>query len=313
LSQAQIAKVLVTGASGVIGSCLTNHLRAKGYQVLLTDTSLQNGENYYRADIARFEETYEIFTQNKIDAVIHLAGEVGRLTGEMQPIRMIHVNEIGTLNLVKLCVSSKSRLLLVSTSEVYGNVSASRLREDLSDQLTLTPTNIYGISKLHAEQFVKHFASNYGLQAAIARPFMVYGPGERPGPFRSAMINFISSALSRAPLKVHRGAVRSWSYIDDIVEGLRLVLERADFTACPIFNLGRDDPRTMEEIARIIIEETCAPESLIQIVDPPEKFLSLVKLGDFSKAKDLLGFEAKTPVEEGIRRTVEWARSQLRI
>jgi nucleoside-diphosphate-sugar epimerase len=302
--------VLITGGLGVIGRRLTEHLRERGYDVKVTDLAIRKETNYLRADVTRYEELSEVFRNWNIDHVFHLAGEVGRENGEQFPRRCVDINVSGTLNLIQLCVEHGARLYFASTSEIYGDHGADLVTEDLETDAVLRPTNCYGWSKLQAEQYLRHFCETEGLSAASMRFFMCYGPGERPDPYRSAMTNFIDRVRHGQPITVHRGTSRSWCYIDDIVEGCRLIMESSDRASYQGFNIGRADPRPMTEVAELICSLLEQPSSLIELADPGP-LVTPVKNASFDKARSLLGFQAKIGLEEGIRRTIAWHQASL--
>lgn len=303
--------VLVTGGLGVIGSVLVRKLREKGYKAIVSDKHILKLDGYMRGDVTRYEELHQIFKQHEIKHVFHLAGEVGRINGEEFPRRCIEINESGTINLAQLCLEYGARLYFASTSEIYGELGEMVLTEDLSEKLPLKPTNVYALSKLNTEYYIKHFVQNYGLSAVVLRFFTCYGPGEYPTENRSAMANFIRCALTDKPIVVHRGTKRGWCYIEDTVNGCILAMERAPAGVYSVYNIGSGDLRTMEDVARIICRAAGKPESLIKLVEPPQKFLAIVKNGSFAKAEKELGFKATVPLEDGIRMTIEWQRKIL--
>lgn len=302
---------LVTGGQGVIGSRLVRELRSRGHDVVVVDRVPGATDDDLGADVTRFEEVWRIFEERKVDSVIHLAGEVGRMVGELNPIRMAHVNLVGTMNLIQLSMKHDARFVLFSTSEVYGDLHDKPLCEELEATVPFDPTNVYALSKMFAERVTRHYHRNYGLKAVMIRPFMIYGPGEYPGRYRSALSNFIAKALRGETLTVHRGTVRSWTYVDDFLEGLLLACEKGDFARCRVYNLGRDEPRPMEEVAQTVLKLAGPTGATVRIEDPPTKFLSPVKFGCFHRAREELGFVAKTPLETGVRRTMEWQRQAV--
>jgi nucleoside-diphosphate-sugar epimerase len=297
--------ILITGALGVIGRRLTEHLRERGYDVKATDLAIRTEPDYMRADVTRYEEMTAVFRRWDIDAVFHLAGEVGRENGEQFPRRCVDINVSGTLNLIQLCIEHGARLYFASTSEIYGDHGSALVTEDLETASVLRPTNCYGWSKLQAEQYLRHFGATQGLKASSMRFFMCYGPGERPDPFRSAMTNFIDRVRHGRAITVHRGTSRSWCYIDDIVAGSRLLMERWDGSTYEGFNIGRADARPMTDVAELICRLLDQPTDLIQLADPGP-LVTPVKNASFDKARRLLGFEAVVPLEEGVERTIEW-------
>ena len=137
------------------------------------------------------------------------------------------------------------------------------------------------------------------------RFFMCYGPGERPDPYRSAMTNFIDNVRHDRPITVHRGTSRSWCYIDDIVAGCRSLMEGWDGSRYEAYNLGRDDPRPMTEVAELICRLLGKPTDLITLADPGP-LVTPVKNASFDKAREQLGYVAQVDLEEGVRRTIAW-------
>jgi len=309
-----LGKILVTGALGVIGSFLVPYLRERDHDVISSDVFVRDYSDYVRADITSFEDLYRVFKKEDIDTVIHMAGEVGRMVGEEHPQKMIYVNNIGTLNLIKLCMEHNCRLVYFSTSEVYGHlfdkdkpVEEADLDKDGSIFVT---TNIYAMSKLFGEAIVRHYVENYGLNAVTIRPFMIYGPKEYPSKFRSAISNFIYLALTGGKITVHRGTARAWCYISDFVDGVYLVMKDRFSGVYEAFNVGSDEYRTMEEVAEMVVDECRGDYSQIEAVDPPEKFLSLTKKFSIEKIKSI-NYMPKVSLKEGIRRVAEWQRAEI--
>ena len=300
--------ILITGGLGHIGSHLASTLRGRGHRVIVSDLKILKDEDYARGDVGSFVEMHRIFKEHQIKHVFHLAGEVGRENGELFPRRCVDVNVSGTLNLIQLCLEHGARLYFASTSEVYGKLADKhRLTEDLLDKYPPLMTNCYAISKLQAEDYLRHFTEHYGLQALAFRFFMCYGDGEYPSPYRSAMTNFVYRVLRDQPILVHRGTARSWCYVDDIVAGCILAMERHNHGQYEAYNLGRDDLTPTPQVAEMICDLAGKPRSLIQYSDP-NWLITPVKNASFAKAKERLGYESKVTLEEGIRRTIAWQR-----
>src|SRR4030042_4843157 len=118
-----MVKIFVTGALGFIGSFLVPYLTEQGHEVVSSDVHVRDYDDYVRADVTSFEDLYRIFKKEKINQVVHMAGEVGRMVGEEHPQKMLYVNNIGTLNLIKLCIEYNARLVYFSTSEVKKYIS----------------------------------------------------------------------------------------------------------------------------------------------------------------------------------------------
>jgi dTDP-glucose 4,6-dehydratase len=307
-----MAKIFVTGALGFIGSFLVPYLTEQGHEVVSSDVHVRDYADYVRADVTSFEDLYKIFKKEDIDQVIHMAGEVGRMVGEEHPQKMVYVNNIGTLNLIKLCLEYDCRLVYFSTSEVYGHLfdkGKAVKEEDLENGSIFVTTNVYALSKLFGEAIVRHYLENYGLNAVTIRPFMVYGPGEHPSKYRSALINFVHSALKGETLTVHKGAERAWCYVSDFINGLYLVMQHSFSGKYEAFNIGSDEYHTMEEVARMVADECGADADQIEIVEPPKRFLSLHKKFSIEKIRNV-GYEPRISLKEGIHRVAEWQRKR---
>jgi dTDP-glucose 4,6-dehydratase len=303
-----MTKIFVTGALGFIGSYLIPKLTEQGNEVMGSDVHVRDFTDYVRADVTSFEDLYKIFKKGDIDQVIHMAGEVGRMVGEEHPQKMLYVNNIGTLNLIKLCIEYNSKLVYFSTSEVYGRLFDKNepvVEDDLDAGSVFTTTNIYAMSKLFGEAIVRHYVENYGLNAVTIRPFMVYGPGEYPSKYRSALINFVHSALKGEKLTVHKGAERAWCYVSDFINGLNLVMQKPFTGQYEAFNIGSDEYHPMEEVARIVVDECGAGYNQIEIIEPPKRFLSLNKRFSIQKIKNI-GYAPKISLKEGIGKVADW-------
>lgn len=306
-----MSRYMVTGGAGVIGTRLVAKLRAQGHEVMVMDRRMASTDDELGADVTRFEEVWQAFGDRPVDCVIHLAGEVGRMVGEHHPTRMAYVNLVGTMNLIQLCLKNHAKFVLFSTSEVYGDHGDRPMCEELEATVPFKPTNVYALSKMFAEKVTRHYSENYGLQSIIIRPFMVYGPGEVPGRYRSALSNFVHKSIRGETLAVHRGTSRSWTFVDDFIDGVLAACEKGDFKRCAAYNIGRDEPRETEDVARTIVRLVGNPKTKLDLQDPPSQFISRVKVGCFCKAERELGFVAKTTLEEGVAQTIAWQRKNI--
>lgn len=303
--------VLATGALGVIGTHLTQLLQDHGYEVIGADLAIRDYSDYIRADVTSFEDLYRIGKKHKVDVVIHMAGEVGRMVGETHPQRMVYVNGVGATNVIQFCLEQDAKLVYFSTSEVYGHlldkpepVTENMIADEASAFVT---TNIYAMSKLYGEALVKHYVDNYEFNAVGVRPFMVYGPGESPSKWRSAICNFVHAARHGMPIVVHDGTVRAWCYISDFVEGIRILTERPRAGVYEAYNVGSDEYLSMEEVARVAIEECGGSVDQLEVVPPPSKFLSPKKVASIAKMRSL-GYDPRVTLREGIRSVAQWQR-----
>lgn len=308
-------KILVTGAMGFIGKYMIRELKNHGYDVIGIDLAIADSENYVRADITYFEDVWRIFKEsNGFDVVLHLAGEVGRLNGEEYPQRMIYVNEIGTLNLLQLCLEYNSKLVYFSTSEIYGKLFDEKevCEEDFSIIGPDMVTNVYAMSKLFGEGIVNHYVKNYNLLAVGIRPFMIYGPGVAASKYKSAIDQFVYNSLNNKPFVVHQGSERAWCYIDDFIDAILKIVENHSFThsVYESYNVGTQEYISTEDLANLILELTGAPSNLMQIVQLPEKFISGRKRFSNKKLRDL-GWEQKVLLRQGLQEVIKWYKSEM--
>lgn len=285
-------KILVTGAEGFIGKHLVRHLRSFSYEVI--------GIDFKDGNLIEDEIADKIISYHKPDMVIHLAAQVGIFFSEQDCEHAIKSNTLMVLKVAKACAKYNARLMYFSTSEVYGDFGEAILTEDVP--LIGIPTGIYAISKRWGEDAAREYAPA-GL--LIIRPSMPYGPGEAVGKGRRAMDNMLWQAFYRKPIIVHRGAVRSWCWIGDVVEAIELIIRK---NQSGIFNVGRDDDeRSMLEIAERACQMTNAPYDIIQEIDPPFK-KTMIKRLSTKKLRDL-GWYPKVELEQGMQEVLEWVKT----
>jgi dTDP-glucose 4,6-dehydratase len=292
-------KILVTGSAGVIGQSLVPYLRSKGHEV--TEFDIRRDLTQDVTDRMAVDMAIVPHKEEPYDAVIHMAAQVGRITGEEHSEMSVRSNMIGTLNVARACRSSESFLINFSTSEVLGhNAEFIDGEPDI-----LSQNGIYGLTKLAAEGILKHYVVTYGLKAISIRPYMLYGGHEVPnGVYRSAVSNFLSAAHRGEPFVAHAGCIRSWCHVSDFVEGVGIVLGNLDgFQGYAAFPIGTEEYRSMEECAEIVKKVVGRGEYTVK--EPPEFLVSAVKRADFSYIQRL-GFEPKIGLEEGVAMTYKW-------
>jgi dTDP-glucose 4,6-dehydratase len=287
-------RYVITGHKGFIGSYLTAELESRGHTWHGVDWA---GNPSIDLSAPNFFERAlrSALAQQKVDAVIHLAAQPGRVFGEEDRAKTIQLNAAMTAEIAAACGKMGVRLIYTSTSEVYGDRPGHAL-----EVATPRPKNLYGLTKLWGEEVSKLYAPERLL---ILRPTMPYGPGMAVGHGRAALPTFIWYAIKGHPIKVHADAKRSWCYIDDLIRGFADLIEKA--WAGGIYNVGRDDDlRTMTEIAVMACKLAGAPTSLIEYEDP-DPTITLVKDLAVNGLRGW-GFRPQVSLEEGMRRTYEW-------
>jgi nucleoside-diphosphate-sugar epimerase len=287
-------KILVTGGRGFIGSHLTVALSNRGHEVLVIDRHEEPWNDLLHPGLFA-----GALATHKPDVVIHLAAQVGRLFGEDDVRNSVRSNAEMTASVAKACGDAGVRLMYASTSEVYGDQGDMTV-DELDGPFGL-PHNIYGLSKRWGEEVCRLYAPE---NLTIMRFSMPYGIGVRPGRGRAALLNILWQAHTRQPIPIHKGAERSWCWIGDTVEAIRLLLE--DGHSGP-WNIGRDDdPRLLRDLARLACQMTGAPQGLIQDVDPPPA-QTVVKRLSTTRLRNL-GWAPTVEIEEGMWRVLEWVQ-----
>jgi nucleoside-diphosphate-sugar epimerase len=280
--------VLVTGAEGFIGKHLCRQL-GESFTVQGIDRSY--GDLRDPATITR------AFYDFHPAVCVHLAARVGRLYGEYDVLETVADNAGMTAAIAQACGHAGVRLVYASTSEVYGDRGDFECEED--DDLRVGRVhNVYGLSKRWGEEACRLYAPQ-GL--TIWRISMPYGPGLPPGRGRAAIVNMLWQALRREPIPVHRGAERSWCWVADSVEAMRLTLARSG----GVYNVGRDDqPTPMRQVAEFACELTGCSPSLIEEVEPPARQTVVKRLS--TKKIRSLGWEPRVDLREGMVRLLPW-------
>ncbi|MBX5457070.1 MAG: SDR family oxidoreductase [Thermogemmatispora sp.] len=303
-------RVVVTGGAGFIGSHLCKRLLEAGHHVLCVDNLITGSERNIAElrHYPRFTFLYHDVTQPfafEAEAIFHLASPASPVGYMEHPIETILVNSHGTYLLLEEARRQQARFLLASTSEVYGDPLEHPQREDYWGHVNpIGPRACYDESKRLGETLTMEFYRQYHTDVRIVRIFNTYGPNSQPNDGRM-IPNFITQALKNEPLTIYGDGskTRSICYVSDLVEGLMLAMFHPQTTG-EVFNLGNPEEHTVLEFAQTIIR-LCHSSSPIVFeparVDDPER-----RRPDISKACRLLGWHITVPMEEGLRRTIEW-------
>jgi UDP-glucose 4-epimerase len=313
-------KAVVTGASGFVGSHLTERLLGQGHSVLaldrvrggnLDEASHSPGFRFMGGDIRDAHYLAEAIT-DETDMVFHLAAVVGVANYLDNPLAVVDVNVIGTRNVLMAALETGTKVVLASTSEIYGKNPRIPWAED--DDRVLGATSVerwsYSTSHAAAEHLAFSVHRQMGLPLTSVRYFNAYGPRQTP-------IFVVSRAIHRAlnglkPLVYDGGRqTRCFTYINDIVEGT-LAASSTKRAEGEVFNIGNSTETTIAEVTRIVLDQIGAPPAWAdfstseQYGDAYQDIMRRVP--DTSKATRLLNWRAQIDLEEGIRRTIAWAR-----
>jgi dTDP-glucose 4,6-dehydratase len=307
-------RVVITGAAGFIGSHLAETLLDRGFSVIGIDNLLTgdvaNIAHLRNRDFEfiKHDVTNYIYIEGPVDFVLHWASPASPIDYLELPIPTLKVGALGTHKALGLAKAKGARFVLASTSEVYGDPLEHPQKESYWGNVNpIGPRGVYDEAKRFAEAMTVAYHRYHGLDAKIVRIFNTYGPRMRVKDGR-AVPAFISQALLNEDVTVFGDGnqTRSFTYITDLVDGiLRLMTSSVND---PV-NIGNPREMTLEELARRIIEMTGSTSRIVYKplpVDDPK-----VRQPDITRARTLLGWEPKVPVEEGLETTIAYFRKKL--
>jgi len=303
--------VVVTGGAGFLGSHLCEQLLARGDEVVCLDNFLTGtpanvahlmdhpGFRLARCDITDF-----VHVPGHVDLVLHFASPASPVDYLQLPIATLKVGAIGTLHALGLAKDKGARLVLASTSEVYGDPQVHPQGEDYWGHVNpVGPRGVYDEAKRYAEAMTTAYRTAHGVDTAIVRIFNTFGPRMRPHDGR-AIPTFIRQALAGEPVTVagDGSQTRSVCYVDDLVTG---ILAMADGGHPGPVNLGNPHELTVQQIAEDVVAATGSRSTIRYVerpVDDPQ-----VRRPDTTLAGQLLGWAPRVTWQEGLHRTVEWS------
>ena len=313
-------KILVTGTAGFIGYHLAEALLADGHAVV----GLDNFNDYYAVSLKRDREARlrrhrsytgvagdltdyalltRLYAEHRFELVCHLAAQAGVRYSLTHPFTYQRSNLEGFLNILEACRHAHiPRLVYASSSSVYGgNTKLPFSETDPVDR----PVSLYAATKKANELMAHSYSHLYGLQTIGLRFFTVYGPWGRPD---MAMWLFTEAMLRGAPIQVfnHGKMKRDFTYIDDIVDGLKASLFAPGLDRCEVINLGHNRPEDLMDLIRLLAAATgVQPQMELLPLQPGDV---VATYADITRARAKLGFEPRTPLAEGVPRFVRWYR-----
>lgn len=306
-------RILITGAAGFLGSHLCDRFIKEGYRVIGMDNlitgSMKNIEHliklkefeFYHHDVSKF-----VHVPGQLDYILHFASPASPIDYLKIPIQTLKVGSLGTHNLLGLAKSKKARILVASTSEVYGDPLVHPQNEDYWGNVNpVGPRGVYDEAKRFQEAITMAYHTFHGVETRIVRIFNTYGPRMRLNDGR-ALPAFIGQALRGEDLTVFGDGsqTRSFCYVDDLIEGIyRLLMSDYPY---PV-NIGNPDEITIREFAEEIIKLTGTSQKIIN--KPLPKDDPKQRQPDITRAKKLLGWEPKVNRAEGLKITYEYFKS----
>jgi UDP-glucose 4-epimerase len=309
--------IIVTGASGFIGSHLVDSLLMKGHKVIGIDNMRtgrkENLSEAMKSDKFRLLEAdvrdtnlEEMIAEN-IDTIFHLAAISSVKESVENPIFVNDVNVNGTVNVLETARKlNAKRFVFSSSAAVYGNPEDMPIRETCS----FTALNPYAASKIAGEMYINSYSKSYGLDATILRYFNVYGPRQAYSEYSGVISIFVNQALVGDSIKIEGNGeqTRSFIHVTDVVRATRLAGELKSAIGATI-NVSGPNLVSILQLARILKESIDGCQSEIVHVEPR---IGDIKdsIGNIEKAQKLLGFSPEVPLERGLKATAEWYRSQ---
>jgi len=301
-----MAKILVTGGNGFIGSNLVPELRNRGYEVLVCGLTHSDEADYIRCDVSKYQQLDTIFKKHTFDYVYHLAAEYGRWNGEDYYENLWLTNAVGTKNLLRIQEEKQFRMIFFSSAEVYGNYDG-LMSEDVMDRVPIKQMNDYAMTKWAGELQVLNSADMFGTETVRVRPVNAYGPHEHYSPYRGVIPNFIYKALKDEPYTVYQGHIRIFDYVEDTCRTFANIID--NFKPGEVYNIGSKEEweHDIKYISDLILKNLGKDDSRV-IYKEAEPFTTKVKHMDFSKARKDLNHKPEVPIEEGIPKTINWMK-----
>jgi dTDP-glucose 4,6-dehydratase len=307
-------RIVITGAAGFIGSHLSERLLDRGHSIIGIDNLITGDE----ANIAhltgrdfvfvKHDVTNYISVEGPVDVVFHWASPASPIDYLEWPIPTLKVGALGTHNALGLAKAKGARFVIASTSEVYGDPLEHPQRESYWGNVNpVGPRGVYDEAKRFAEAITMAYHRYHGVDTKIVRIFNTYGPRMRIKDGR-AVPNFIAQALCGEDVTIfgNGSQTRSFCYISDLVDGILRLM------ASPVndpVNIGNPHEMSIEQMARLIIKMTGSSSRVVFKPLPTDD--PKVRQPDITRARELLGWEPKVPLEQGLTSTIEYFRKKM--
>lgn len=303
-------RILITGAAGFLGSHLSDRFLSAGYSVVGVDNlitgkleNLDHLSSEPRFEFIEHDVTQYIDIPGELDGVLHFASPASPVDYLELPIQTLKVGSLGTHNALGLAMAKGARFLLASTSEVYGDPLVHPQTEDYWGNVNpIGPRGVYDEAKRFAEAMTMAYHRYHGLDTRVVRIFNTYGPRMRPGDGR-VVSNFIVQALLGSALTIYGDGSqsRSFCYVTDEVEGIFRLF--ASDEVYPV-NIGNPTEYTIGQLAESILEIVGSEAGVRYVPLPTDD--PKVRQPDVTRAREILGWEARVPLREGLEKAIAY-------
>lgn len=311
-----VKKVLVTGGAGFLGSHLCERLLGAGHEVLCVDNyftgSKRNIEHLFahpRFEVMRHDVTFPLYVE--VDEIYNLACPASPIHYQFDPVQTTKTSVHGAINMLGLAKRVKARILQASTSEVYGDPEVHPQPETYWGKVNpVGVRSCYDEGKRCAETLFFDYWRQHKLQIKVARIFNTYGPRMHPNDGR-VVSNFVVQALKDEPITIYGDGLqtRSFCYVDDLIDGLIRLMSTSEEVTGPV-NLGNPVEFTMRNLCELVIKLTGSRSKVCFVPLPPDD--PKQRQPDISLASSVLNWKPAVPLEEGLKKTIEYFQQVLK-
>jgi UDP-glucose 4-epimerase len=312
-------RILVTGGAGFIGSHIVDLLIARGNHVIVLDNETTGKREYVNAaaefvhgDVRNMDDVAAVFARG-IDAVLHIAGQASIRLSFADPTQDLNVNTLGTINVLQQCLAHRvSRLLFASSMTIYGNPIITPTPEDAAP----APVNYYAVTKYAAERYVHITAArkdlDFTLNATSLRMFNVYGERQSlSNPYQGVLAIFVGNLMRNEPINIHSDGEQSrdFVYIADVARAWADTIDNPA-TYGQVINIGTGVDSSINRLCEIVLKSFGhTGESYSVNYHPAQPGDMRRSLADITRAKSLLNWQPTMALDEGLARTIAWARN----
>ena len=309
-------RILVTGGAGFLGSHLCERLLGNGARVICLDNfftgahrNLDHLRDHRAFELLRHDVTFPLYVE--VDQIFNLACPASPIHYQHDPVQTTKTSVHGAINMLGLAKRLRAKILQASTSEVYGDPETHPQPEEYWGRVNpIGPRSCYDEGKRCAETLFFDYWRQHRLRIKVARIFNTYGPRMHPNDGR-VVSNFIVQALLGRDITIHGDGTqtRSFCYVDDLIDGVIRLMATGDEITGPI-NLGNPDEFSIRQLAATVIDLTGSRSKIVHRSRPEDD--PRQRKPDISKAHEMLAWAPKTPLKEGLRKTIEYFDRLLR-